>query len=100
MKRRAFFQSLAKAAAIVALAPQLAFRVKPEIPQAPKELVAFWCQTTRLARSYDDDYIKALEHAMRQGNKCLTMRLAIPDDTAEQKAFAESFLFGKPISQW
>lgn len=29
MKRRSFFTSLAKAAAIVALAPQLAFRVKP-----------------------------------------------------------------------
>lgn len=32
MKRRSFFQSLAKAAAIVALAPQLAFRVKPDLP--------------------------------------------------------------------
>lgn len=32
MKRRGFFASLAKAAAIVALAPQLAFRAKPELP--------------------------------------------------------------------
>lgn len=30
MNRRSFFQSLARAAAIVALAPQLAFRVRPE----------------------------------------------------------------------
>lgn len=30
MKRRGFFNSLAKAAAIIALAPQLAFRTKPE----------------------------------------------------------------------
>jgi len=30
MQRRRFFKALAKAAAIVALAPQLAFRVKPE----------------------------------------------------------------------
>jgi len=30
MKRRSFFQAVAKAAAIVALAPQIAFRVKPE----------------------------------------------------------------------
>lgn len=32
MKRRSFFKSLAQAAAIVALAPQLAFRVKPAPP--------------------------------------------------------------------
>jgi len=31
MKRRSFFQSLARAAAIIALAPQLAFRAKPAI---------------------------------------------------------------------
>lgn len=31
MKRRSFFQSLAKAAAIVALAPQLAFRAKSDV---------------------------------------------------------------------
>lgn len=31
MKRRGFFQSLAKAAAIIALAPQLAFRAKAEV---------------------------------------------------------------------
>lgn len=32
MKRRGFFQSLARAAAIVALAPQLAFRTRPDLP--------------------------------------------------------------------
>lgn len=30
--RRGFFRSLAQTAAIIALAPQLAFRVRPEVP--------------------------------------------------------------------
>lgn len=33
MKRRSFFKSLAKAAAIVALAPQIAFGVRTELPR-------------------------------------------------------------------
>lgn len=39
MNRRSFFQVLARAAAIVALAPQLAFGVKP-LRFSPEEIVA------------------------------------------------------------
>lgn len=40
MKRRSFFQSLAKAAAIIALAPQLAFRSPPQYFGVKEQLAA------------------------------------------------------------
>lgn len=43
MKRRGFFKSLAKAAAIVALAPQLAFRVNPKLKINPE-----WVNATHM----------------------------------------------------
>lgn len=64
MKRRSFFTSLAKAAAIVALAPQLAFRAKPikvALPEPPPTCVAYWTQMDRFTHYYDDDYIAALK---------------------------------------
>lgn len=56
MNRRRWFQSLAKAAAIVALAPQLAFRVKPELTTLDTQ---FWIQTTAEVSYYDEEYRKA-----------------------------------------
>jgi len=54
MNRRSFFQSVAKTVAIVALAPQLAFRVKPlaiRLPEiAPVEL-------TPIGQGHFDRYI-------------------------------------------
>lgn len=51
MNRRSFFNSLAKTAAIVALAPQLAFRVKPMVgiiePKTTKVVESYWHQTDR-----------------------------------------------------
>jgi hypothetical protein len=67
MKRRSFFQSLAKAAAIVALAPQLAFRVKPVVVEIshPAEVVTevatYWTQTTRGVAFYSDGYREAMK---------------------------------------
>lgn len=46
MNRRSFFRSLSKAAAIVALAPQLAFRSKPQLPEI-QHLETFWYQEER-----------------------------------------------------
>ena len=61
MKRRSFFTALAKAAAIVALAPQLAFRVKPIEIAAPKiDLDSFWYQTERWSACYSKGYIDIL----------------------------------------
>lgn len=54
--RRGFFQSLAKAAAIIALAPQIAFRVKPE-EIAVRDIVPFWCETERYTLCYSEDYL-------------------------------------------
>lgn len=64
MKRRGFFQSLAKAAAIVALAPQLAFRVRPEMPNPawnPADYQGEW-QFVTFVRAYDPETGETLEH--------------------------------------
>lgn len=68
MKRRSFFKSLARAAAIVALAPQIAFGIKPEWKHCTYGLdvgdksftVAFWYQTSRRTACIDAEYVKAL----------------------------------------
>lgn len=54
MNRRSFFRSLARAAGIVALAPQLAFRVKPLQVEAP---APFWFQEDRASMLVDDNYL-------------------------------------------
>lgn len=64
MRRRGFFKSLVKAAAIVALAPQIAFRVKPikvavEVVQKVEAVPSFWYQTTRETICTDEAYRKA-----------------------------------------
>jgi hypothetical protein len=65
MKRRSFFQSIARAAAIVALAPQLAFRVKPVVaeishPVEVTEVATYWTQTTRVVALYSEGYREAM----------------------------------------
>lgn len=50
--RRGFFKSLAKAAAVVALAPQIAFRVRPEVPRVEY----FWYETERSTMIVDQEY--------------------------------------------
>ena len=59
--RRSFFKRLAQAAAIVALAPQLCFRTKPETFSLPKpKVVPFWVQTTRSATCISVGYREQL----------------------------------------
>lgn len=59
MNRRSFFQSIARAAAIVALAPQIAFRApKLKLVVEPPQQVAFWRQITRRSRCVDSEYLK------------------------------------------
>lgn len=67
--RRRFFKSLVKAAAIVALAPQIAFRVKPlsvAVEAVPKveTVTPFWLQTTRYSSCVDDEYLKMYRRIM------------------------------------
>ena len=74
MKRRSFFSSIARAAAIVALAPQLAFRVKPAMPVAvpqPQnhEMVGYWYETSRHSECYSDEYIAAMTAILSQSKK-------------------------------
>jgi len=69
VKRRSFFTSLAKAAAIIALAPQLAFRVKPiewtRSDEGIMKTVAFWNQTERYTACVDAAYEKAMAKVFR-----------------------------------
>lgn len=63
MNRRSFFQSLARAAATVALAPQLAFRVKPlpiKAPEPQQIMVSYWMETSRHSMCYDNAYLEAM----------------------------------------
>jgi len=60
--KRSFFRKLAQAAGIVALAPQLAFRLRPKLPEAPKSQVLLW-QTSRGDYCVSDSF----EKAMREG---------------------------------
>lgn len=55
MKRRSFFRALARAAGIIALAPQLAFR-----PKWGPVIQPFWTQTKRMSRTVDDAYLKKM----------------------------------------
>lgn len=66
--RRSFFQRLAGAVAAVALAPEIAFRAKLELPKiighdpGPTTMTAaFWTQTTRWGFVVTDDYVKAMQ---------------------------------------
>lgn len=63
MKRRSFFKSLAKAAAIVALAPQIAFRIPA---RKEVEFVPAWRQDfiALFARECSEQYRDALEKAV------------------------------------
>lgn len=79
--RRSFFRKLAGAAAIVGLAPRLAFRVCNEFvtfttpplnfeewcaaaPPMDLKLVPFWYQTDARFRWREEEYQKALEKAL------------------------------------
>lgn len=51
MKRRSFFKSVARAVVIIALAPEICFRSKLDLPSAPRQktathlgLLEGWCQ--------------------------------------------------------
>lgn len=52
MKRRSFFQSIAKAAAIIALAPQIAFREPAIAFYTPKPSPVFFDIHAPLVRAY------------------------------------------------
>ena len=64
MQRRKFFQRIAQAAAVVALAPQIAFRQKPLLPKVEPQpaLVSFWNQTERASTCYSAEYESALKN--------------------------------------
>lgn len=51
---------MAGALGIIALAPQIAFRVPAVKIVAPSAPIAFWLQTTRASRCVDEEYKKAL----------------------------------------
>lgn len=57
--RRGFFRSLAKTAAIIALAPQLAFRVRPEVVDVAaidRELQRAWVNMFFFGERLPDDW--------------------------------------------
>lgn len=61
MNRRSLLKSLAKAAAIIAMAPQLAFRVKPERFDAElldTEKMSFWNEPHLISMCYTDEYLE------------------------------------------
>lgn len=62
--RRTFFSKLASLVAVVALAPEIAFGAKLELPKADEPKVEavefFWMQTDRISACYSDDYLEAL----------------------------------------
>lgn len=64
MNRRSFFRSLAKAAAIVALAPQLAFRPKP-IADWRIDAGAYWMQEERVSEWYSTEYLAAMQAMLK-----------------------------------
>lgn len=64
--RRSFFSRLARAAAIIALAPQIAFRapkIVVALEQEPK-LLSFWMEINPLTRCYSDEYLEVYNKAM------------------------------------
>lgn len=66
MNRRSFFNRIARAATIVALAPQIAFRA-PRLKLGIEEevgTVGFWSQTKRYSLCVDEDYRKFYECTM------------------------------------
>lgn len=56
MKRRSFFRNLAAIIAAVAIAPEIAFRTKLELPKA-EAISSFWFQTDRYSNCVSDAYI-------------------------------------------
>lgn len=99
--RRTFFARLAQAAAIVALAPRLAFRVPDEAIEIERDVETLhyiFPRPQRIAWHYSDDYLKALESQVG---------IFIPashHDLAREKDMVDSFFFGKrveaPFNQW
>lgn len=92
MRRRSFFHAIANAAAIVALAPQLAFRVRPGKIEAPQPLLeplselsdapgfrvtAFWTHSSLLSSYYSDEYI-----AFMRDGICRTVPGPLPAELA------------------
>lgn len=61
MNRRSFFSRLLQTAAIIGLAPRLAFRA-PEIKLQDE---VFWTQDVCLARYYSEEYIAAIKQLDR-----------------------------------
>lgn len=60
VKRRSFFSRCAALVAAVALAPEIAFSRKLDLPDAAK-LAPFWTESTILSRCYSDAYLRFLE---------------------------------------
>jgi len=62
--RRSFFSRIAGAVATIALAPEIAFRAKLDVPK----LKAFWVETECYARCYDEGYLEAMRLLHSNGN--------------------------------
>lgn len=70
--RRSFFRRIGAIVAAVALAPEIAFRVKlPKVSPEPVNWkdVPFWYQETRTSFCYSDEYKRFMELAMQQGQR-------------------------------
>lgn len=68
--RRSFFKKIATAIAIVALAPEIAFRTKIAPTQAALEPVLFWIETKRVSRFTSkgyDEMIKQIGNRLSEG---------------------------------
>lgn len=63
--RRGFFKSIARAVAVIAIAPQIAFSRKLESVSVPVvqnlEASSFHMQTSRIKWEYTDEWLKVLQ---------------------------------------
>lgn len=63
--RRSFFKRAVAIVAIVALAPEIAFRAKLSLPKTQDfENIPYWMETSRIQHVYDDKYLKWRELIM------------------------------------
>ena len=78
MNRRSWLKSLGRAACIVALAPQLAFRVKPvknAVFPAINPRVGYWIQTCRETSNVNAEFRKAFIEAFYRNHPPYTKEL-------------------------